>query len=216
MKPRILILANQKSHNYVSAIEACGGEVTLKYLPDLELDYDGLVLCGGNDILPAYYGQETNGAHSFDLERDKTELALTRAFIDTGKPILGVCRGLQLLNVALGGTLIQDLENADFHRSTDEGDRVHIINADGFLKDIYGVRFSVNSAHHQAIDTLGKGLVTAAVCDGVIEAVEHKEKPFIAVQFHPERMCLSYKSDKTVDGIKIFEHFIELCKKESV
>ena len=117
MKPNILILANQKRENYANAIEASGGVATVKYLPDLDTNYDGLLLCGGNDILPSYYGQEINGACDFDPLRDKTEFELTKRFIDTGKPILGICRGLQLLNVALGGTLIQDLPNADFHRS---------------------------------------------------------------------------------------------------
>lgn len=216
MKPRILILANQKSHNYVSAIEACGGEVTLKYLPDLDLDYDGLVLCGGNDILPAYYGQEINGACNFDIKRDEAEINLTKAFIHTGKPILGICRGMQMLNVILGGTLIQDLDNANFHRAKDGADSVHGVTACGFLSKLYGERFNVNSAHHQALDALGDGLLVSAQCENVIEAIEHRSLPYFGIQFHPERMCGSHKSNKTVDGIKIFEHFIELCKKESV
>ena len=216
MKPKILILANRKSELYAQAIVASGGEPTVKYLPDLDENYDGLLLCGGNDILPSYYGQAVNGAIDFDIKRDESEIALTKAFIHTGKPILGICRGMQLLNVALGGTLIQGLDNAKFHQTKDGVDSVHGVIAQGFLATLYGEQFNVNSAHHQALDALGEGLLISAQCENVIEAVEHRSLPYFGVQFHPERMCLSYKSDNTVDGIKIFEHFIELCKKESV
>ena len=216
MKPKILVLANQKSENYLLATEMCGGIAVHKYLPDFDTSFDGLILCGGNDIFPQYYGQTTNGAHSFDLERDRTELELTKRFIDTGRPILGICRGHQLLNVALGGTLIQDLPCSDFHRTKNGADSVHYINAKGVLQKLYGNELYVNSAHHQAIDTLGAGLSTTAWCDGIIEAIEHKSKPYLGVQFHPERMCLTNTRNDTADGIKIFEYFINLCKKGSV
>lgn len=216
MKPKILILASQKSINYKKAVEACGGEATVKYLPDADINFDGLLLCGGNDIFPSYYGQEINGAHDFDKIRDDTEFRVTKAFLATGKPILGICRGLQLLNVALGGTLIQDLSNANDHCGHRGIDSVHPVTAVGILERLYGNNFSVNSSHHQAIDKLGSGLFATAFSNGVIEAIEHKEKPYFAVQFHPERMCLDFKSDSFVDGIEIFKYFIELCKNKSV
>ena len=213
MKPRILVLANQKSENYVQAIESCGGIATLKYLPDSDVNFDGLLLCGGNDISPSYYGQKIDGAYNLDQRRDETELELTRNFIDTGKPIFGICRGHQLLNVALGGTLIQNLTNADFHRAQNGADNVHKIKSEGFLNEIYNGSFNVNSAHHQGIDKLGKGLIASAWCENVIEAIQHSSKPYIGVQFHPERMCLKNTRGDTVDGIKIFEYFMELCKR---
>ena len=211
MKPRILVLANEKSENYVKAIEACNSIAVPKYLPDISTDFDGLLLCGGSDILPSYYGQEINGAKGFDVERDRTEMELTKVFLDTGKPILGICRGLQLLNVVLGGTLIQDLSNKEAHASS-SGDLVHPIMADGFLKELYQESFYVNSSHHQAINTLGNGLIATAWDGSVIEAIQHKDKPYFAVQFHPERMCLDHQREDTVDGLKIFEFFINLCK----
>lgn len=213
MKPRILISANQKSENYINAIEACGGTAFFKYLPNLSTDYDGLLLCGGNDIFPLHYGQELNGALDFDKERDIAELELTKAFIDTGKPILGICRGMQLLNVALGGTLIQDLPLSHLHRSHNGIDSVHSLRASGILSQLYGTEFNVNSAHHQALNAIGRGLIITATSGDVIEAVEHKAKPYLGVQFHPERMCLKNRRLDTVDGIEIFKYFIELCKQ---
>jgi putative glutamine amidotransferase len=208
MIPRILVLANQKSENYIGAIEKCHGIASIDYNEPLD-SFDGLLLCGGNDIHPSYYGQEIDGACDFDQARDAREFKILKAFLDTGKPILGICRGMQLLNVALGGTLIQDLSNAHFHRSHNGQDSIHLINANGALEKMYGNTFFVNSSHHQAVDVLGSGLEMCGWCDGVIEAFEHKEKPYFAVQFHPERM---YESDGASDGIKIFDHFIKLCK----
>ena len=216
MKPEILILANQRKENYIKAIEKCGAIATVKYLPDLNVNYDGLLLCGGNDIHPSFYGEEIDGAFGFDMERDETEMALLKKFIDTGKPILGICRGHQLLNVALGGTLIQDLEQQSEHTQINGKDSVHqiITKKDSILNTLYGEEVAVNSSHHQGIDKLGKGLLVTALCNGVIEGVEHKTKPYFGVQFHPERMCLDFESEKTVNGIEIFKCFVELCRSK--
>ena len=217
MQPKILLLANKTSDYYKNAIEACGAVGVVKYLPDLDVDYDGLILCGGNDIQPHYYGQEINGAIDFDVERDKTEFALLEKFIETGKPIMGICRGHQLLNVAFGGTLIQHIDNVEIHRFPDLNfPAEHLITAkeNSLLHRIYGEKFVVNSIHHQAVDKAGNGFkVTALSEDGLIEAIEHEIKPYFSVQFHPERMSLSLKTPTEVDGIEIFKHFIDLCKK---
>ena len=217
MQPRILLLANKTSDYYKNAVEACGGISVVKYLPDLDVDYDGLILCGGNDIQPHYYSQEINGAIDFDVERDKTEFALLEKFIETGKPIMGICRGHQLLNVAFGGTLIQHIDNVEIHRFPDLNfPAEHLITAkeNSLLHRIYGKKFVVNSIHHQAVDKVGKGFkITALSEDGLVEAIEHESKPYFSVQFHPERMSLSLKTPTEVDGIQIFKYFIELCKK---
>jgi putative glutamine amidotransferase len=208
MIPRILVLANQKSENYIHAIEKCDGVASIDYNEPLD-SFDGLLLCGGNDIHPSYYGQEIDGACDFDQARDAREFKILKAFLDTGKPILGICRGMQLLNVVLGGTLIQDILEKEAHTPTNGVDLVHSACAKGILEEIYGNELLVNSSHHQAVDRLGSGLFVNALCGGIIEGFEHESLPYLGVQFHPERM---YENGGTSDGMKIFEHFIKLCK----
>ena len=165
-QPKIqLSCAPDGGANYRAAVAGAGGLPGAGYCPAPDLTCDGLILCGGGDIHCAQYGQEDRGSHPPDLERDRAELALFRAFFAAGKPILGICRGLQLINVALGGTLIQDLPRAlrDLHTSP-QGDLVHTVRArpGSLLHRLYGPDFSVNSAHHQAIDRLGEGLTVSA------------------------------------------------------
>ena len=209
MSPKILVLANRKKENYIKAVEKCGGVAILDYENGIE-GFDGLLLCGGNDIHPSYYGQEVNGARDFDNERDEREFRITKAFIDTGKPILAICRGMQLLNAVLGGTLIQDIDEKGVHSSPLGIDLIHSVTANGVLTELYGETVQVNSFHHQAIDRLGDGLIINGTCGNIIEGVEHRSKPYLAVQFHPERM----NGSNTDDGLKIFRHFIKLCRKQ--
>jgi len=159
---------------------------------------DGLVLQGGADIDPVVYGEErTQVLGPIDGVRDRFELELLRAFARAGKPVLGVCRGMQLINVAYGGTLHQDLQHAAVacheHRVLDLYDEhTHDIELvrDGWLSSIYEQTAAgrVNSIHHQGVNKLGAGLVVEAVAtDGVIEAVRHIDLPFmVGVQWHPE------------------------------
>ncbi len=213
MKPKILLAANLNRQFYIDAVNACGGEAHAEHCPEISLEYDGLVLCGGNDIYPSYYGEEIDGSVNIDEARDAAEIKLARAFIEAKKPILGICRGSQLLNVVFGGSLYQDLQGADRHKSYDrENYRVHEITAreGSILYNLYDEKFLVNSAHHQAVKKLGAGLIVTASADGVVEAFEHESLPVFGVQFHPEKMCLSERHSDTVDGIKIFEYFISL------
>jgi gamma-glutamyl-gamma-aminobutyrate hydrolase PuuD len=159
---------------------------------------DGLVLQGGADIHPSCYGCEPVGPiHATDLVRDLFELDLLRAFMAAGKPVLGICRGMQLINVALGGTLHQDLVDCGVagdphHHPTAEEDYRHglELEAGGWLSDLYDGRRrgQVNSIHHQGIERVGDGLaVEARAPDGVIEAVRGTGHPFlVGVQWHPE------------------------------
>ncbi len=161
MKPNILLSVNKelKKEFYIDAVTAAGGVPFAEYLPQVIAEYDGLILTGGSDINPKFYGEAVNGSVNIDDDRDVLEFALIKAFVDAKKPILGICRGYQILNVYFGGTLIQHLENADTHKATPEGDSVHKVTADNgsLAEKLYSRSFYVNSAHHQAIKKVGGG-----------------------------------------------------------
>lgn len=201
---------------YCEAVNGCGGIATAKYLPEIDTSYDGLILCGGNDSDPKYYGEEINGAVNIDYERDAVEFALADAFIKGGKAVMGICRGHQLLNIFFGGTLYQDLKNANAHSSFADYDLVHTVNAKkgSIVHKLYGECFRVNSYHHQGIKKLGENLIPTAFADNIIEAFEHSILKVLGVQWHPERMCFSKSRTDTVDGSEMFKYFIELCKNK--
>ena len=201
---------------YVDAIRACGAEPTRMYCPAVSTDYDGLIVCGGVDVHPARYGEAVDGAVNMDEARDAAEIALVEAFLKAGKPIFGICRGHQLLNVIFGGTLVQHLPNAIEHSTVLAGrDIVHEVIAQkgSIAEKLYGESFTVNSWHHQAVQDLADGFfVTLRADDDVIEGYEHEKLPVFGVQWHPERMCCTRKRDDTVDGSAIFEYFIRMCE----
>lgn len=199
----------------MDAVAAAGGEPCPFYRPAPDGSYDGLLLCGGADLDPAVYGQENTSSWDVDQGRDKAETALVRLYLEAGKPILGICRGHQLVNAVLGGTLLQDIgpERRGVHHHREEDPyKVHPVLADAgsLLHRLYGPVFPVNSSHHQALDKIGTGLaVTARSEDGLAEAAEHVSLPVLCVQFHPERMCCSAARPDTVDGAPLFQWLIE-------
>ena len=215
---RILLSGNTKLQYYIDAVTAAGGEAIAEYLPNISTDYDGLILCGGNDIEPKYYYQEMNGSVNIDAARDAVEFALLKAFVDAGKPVLGICRGYQLINIYFGGSLYQDIPEKDLHVGQQDFDITHGVTAkeNSVLHNLYGSSFTVNSYHHQAIDRLGENLLATAYWnDQYIEAIQHNSLPIYGVQWHPERMCVSKKRADTVDGIKIFKWFINICNEKN-
>jgi putative glutamine amidotransferase len=162
-------------------------------------DLDGLVLSGGVDIAPGAYGEVARRpAWEGDPRRDAYELALFRAMLARDKPVLGICRGHQLINVALGGSLHQDVveerPGALVHRDAVQYDRNQhdiVLQPEGALARLYpGVaRARVNTVHHQAVNRLGEGLVVDALSaeDGVVEAISLPGRSFIrGIQWHPE------------------------------
>lgn len=176
---------------YVRAVERAGGVPVPGVCPQPDPSCGGLVLCGGGDLDPALFGQENRGSHPPDRERDRAELALAEAFLTWGKPVLGICRGMQVLNVYLGGTLIQDLPPAWRAAHQGEEDVYHPVRCrpGSRLERLLGPCPVVNSAHHQAVDRLGRGLTAAAWApEGFVEGVEHSSLPILGVQFHPERL----------------------------
>ena len=208
----------EKTGNYEDAVREAGGQPVAGYCPEPDLSCDGLILAGGGDIEPGVYGQRGQGSQPPDTARDRAELTLFRMFYRANKPILGICRGHQLINAAMGGTLIQDLPPvwAPFHGGVDH-DLVHPVRAeeDTLLHRLYGPVFPVNSFHHQAVDRLGKGLRPIAWSEGGFpEAFDCPGYPLLGVQFHPERMSFHKRRPDTVDGGAIFAWFLALCRGE--
>ena len=210
--PVIFILGKEETYvNYISAVRACGGTVRCAREPDEAGACQGLLLPGGGDVDPALYGRSARGALSPNRLRDQRELDLIRQFADAGKPIFGICRGVQILNVFFGGTLIQDLPH---HRQIAEQDQFHrvVSRPDTPLRRMYGDVFTVNSAHHQAVDRPGAGLrIDARAEDGVAEALCHETLPVFGVQWHPERLTGAWSRADAPDGRPLFEAFIGLC-----
>jgi putative glutamine amidotransferase len=154
---------------------------------------DGLILAGGSDIDPASYGQEphpeTGGTNA---DRDRFEAALARAALERDMPVLGICRGMQMLNVACGGTLVQHIDDVVTHRHTPGEFADHEVELDsGSLaaRAAGGERLAVKSHHHQGVDRLGSALVaTGRDADGLVEAIEMPERQFaLGVLWHPEQ-----------------------------
>lgn len=201
--------------NYAEAVSFCGGRAVFSDNTEYAKDCGGLLLPGGGDIDPALYHAKNMGSINIDRERDLKELELIREFSVTRRPILGICKGIQILNVAFGGTIDQDMGNSAVHKWEERtGDKVHKVLApeESFLYPLYGGEFFVNSAHHQAIGSLAPGLIPAAEAeDGTVEAVEIKERKVYAVQWHPERMAFGHSRIDTVDGRYLFEFFLNLC-----
>jgi putative glutamine amidotransferase len=195
---------------YIQAVEKAGGVPILLpvvnheecILAQLEV-CSGLLFPGGQDIHPKYYASE---AHLYlgDINSrvDEYQLQLIRSALESGKPILGICRGIQLLNVACGGTLLQDLSEAPRQclKHFQNGRQYEVMHqvktaSGSILENLLGSEFWVNSYHHQAVLDVGAGLtVIATASDGVIEAVQMNDRDFVlGVQWHPERMIA--KSD---------------------
>ena len=187
---------------------------------------DGLLLAGGEDVDPAYYDEPRHEkCGPVSPERDKAELALTRWAMDDGKPLLAICRGIQVLNVALGGNLYQDIQaqtrgadKHDWHPGYPRNRLSHmaIVAPQTRLAHILGPLNSprslcipVNSLHHQAIKDVAPGLTVAARApDKIIEAVEAEAHPFaIGVQWHPEELA-----DNDVQAQRIFDALVEAVR----
>lgn len=169
---------------------------------------DALILPGGGDISPALFGEEIRGAKNIDTELDLLQLRALSFFINAGKPVLGICKGMQLINVAFGGSLYQNMPTAGLHQKN-SGDVYHItaIEKHSCLYKLYGETSVVNSSHHQAIHRLGSGLVSIQTCplDGQIEGISHCNLPILGVQWHPERLD---NSKTELSGQKLLEYLV--------
>ena len=197
------------------------GDVTLDHFAQW---LDGLVLHGGADVSPLSYGEQPlQERWAGDRIRDEYEIELVAAFERHGKPVFGVCRGLQLVNVAYGGTLYQDIQtqrpNALLHRNPAVYDRnFHTVDIvpDSRLASLYPDerRVKVNSIHHQAIKELARGFAVEAVSseDGIVEAIRREDpgKPYLAaVQWHPE---FHEPDSDTIDDAALLAEFLDAAR----
>ncbi|PGK52278.1 gamma-glutamyl-gamma-aminobutyrate hydrolase [Priestia megaterium] len=193
-------------HDYHKAVIKAGGiPIILPIAPPDVLDHylnlcDGFILSGGEDIDPQFYKTSPHPKlATFYTERDESELYLANQLLKMNKPVLAICRGMQLMNVATGGTLIQDIpsqvKTAMQHVQTiDRPKEQHEvqIHKQTILHELFNTStVRVNSLHHQALDTLSRDVrISATAPDGIIEAIEHTKHPFfLGVQWHPESMC---------------------------
>lgn len=209
------------SNTYIQSVRYSGGLPLV--LPLIRSDKaieeyialcDGFLFCGGNDITPLLFGQEPkNGIGKTDITLDLFQIRLMKAVLDTKKPVFSICRGMQVYNVACGGTIYQDISlqpgrslnhmQQSYSRS-EVSHRIHVQKGSQLQKYI-GTRLDVNSFHHQAVGTLGKNL-TACACaaDKTVEAIEMPSHPFaIGVQWHPECM---YRTSQAMR--ELFSEFV--------
>lgn len=185
------------SHAYIKAVEKVGLPMVAPICNPLLAavfaeNTDALILTGGGDMDSSRFGQQPHPEAKFvEPLQDESDLALFRAFRGAGKPILGICRGMQVINVAMGGDLLQhipDRPNSNAHSRNGE-DVIHQIVPQG--ESFLGIRqmVEVASAHHQAVGRLGEGLEAVAHAeDGIVEAIQSGDRKVMAVQWHPERL----------------------------
>lgn len=211
MLPLVLVPVPENGfENYRRGLEAVGCRALFSTELRAHSGCQGLLLPGGGDLEPWRYGCGNTASRDLDPARDARELALLDEFAATGRPVLGICRGLQLINVGFGGTLIQDLPG---HSAWQRIDRLHWVQtAPGPFREWAGPGAVVNSAHHQAADRLGSGLAAVQWApDGTVEALCHRARPIWAVQWHPERLCGQMARPGTVDGRRLLAAFASMC-----
>ena len=207
--PTILIAGRpEDTRNYENTIRRVGVSCSVGLNPGQADDATHLLLPGGGDITPAFFGQTDHGSHHIDTELDILQLDILTRFTAQKKPVLGICKGLQLINVHFGGDITQHIDTAETHRWIGRDQFHYVFHSDlgrrDFFYQLYGNSCKVNSAHHQAINRTGRGLVP--VCragDNVIEGLVHSSLPILAVQWHPERL-----PDGT--GESLFSYFFSL------
>jgi len=226
--PRIAIAPCSKPHDYEESVRRAGGEPTVvdyKAHPAAEVigRFDGVVLAGGADVLPSMYGEAAHRSFTAaEAGRDDYEIELVRRALEADLPLFAICRGLQVLNVALGGTLVQDIPTEITNALTHDvrEPRVAIahdvwMSAGSLLERLMRERIEegdevpVNSRHHQAVKQLAKGLVVSGTApDGVIEAAEDPGRRFcLGVQWHPENFY------RTGEFSPLFEGFVAATRR---
>jgi putative glutamine amidotransferase len=219
--------ADMLARSYTLAVQRAGGLVLIlppddavAESPDRLLDLlDALILAGGGDVDPAAYGARPHPeVQNTRPERDRFELALAHRALERELPLLGICRGMELMNVACGGTLEQHIERVDLHRHTPGafGDHEVRLEPGSLAARVSGAeRLSVSSHHHQALAELGEGLVASGWSepDGLVEAVELPDRGFaLGVLWHPEEDQRSRVIASLVDAARGYRSAAEAAR----
>lgn len=227
MPPIIAVTPCRSLPDYLESIRRAGGDPRVIDLAadraeDVVRASDGVLLTGGPDIDPRHYGESAHATVvDIDADRDRYELELARLAVDADRPVLAICRGLQVMNVAFGGTLVQDIPS-DIPGAADHSVKVPLF---GIAHEVWvsrssrlgalmqeefenGDALAVNSRHHQSVKVLAQGFeVSATAPDGVIEAFERPGTRFcVAVQWHPENFW------RTGEFRPLFEGFVQACQ----
>lgn len=208
---KILIAGRENAtENYVDILKYLGAEPVVTLHPESVYSFDGLLLPGGGDICPSYFDQPVIDTRTADPELNRLQFHVLYQFFHTHKPILGICKGMQLINVFFGGDIRQHLEKDGLHQWNGK-DQWHgtVSEKSSILYKLYGPKYNVNSAHHQSIHNVGQDLtVIQHSTDGIPEGISHEFLPILGVQWHPERMCFSHKKSDAVSGTAVFRWFL--------
>lgn len=208
---KILIAGKEKdTKNYIDVLKYLGAEPAVSLHPESVYSFDGLLLPGGGDICPSYFGQPVIDTRNPEPDLDRHQFHLLYQFLHTHKPILGICKGMQLINIFFGGDLNQHIEEENTHQ-WNGSDQWHQTTAckNSLLEKLYGTEFEVNSAHHQSIHSLGQDLkIIQTAEDGIVEGIIHDRLPILGLQWHPERICLGHTKSGTVSGTAVFRWFL--------
>lgn len=221
MKPVVLVVPCMDgnkicvNNDYAFAISRCGGiPIISMYDIDLIDNYlkivDGILLSGGGDINASNFGENNHEKVSdIDERRDYFEIQLVKKAIERNIPVFGICRGIQIINVALGGTLIQHIDDHLFLEDRSLLKHKVKFNEDGLFKEIFNEDIiDVNTIHHQVIGKIADDLIVDGISDdGYIEAVYTKNKRVFAVQWHPENLFCTQEKQR-----KLFQYFIKIMR----
>ena len=217
VRPRIALTLSRSSafqevshKRYRDALEAAGADLVVLHPGDpVPSEVDGVCLSGGGDIDSTRYGAVDVACADVDRERDALEIEVAKSAIERDLPVLGICRGFQILNVVRDGTLVQDVagHRPDEREGLVEHHNVAVRPGSRLARATGGAPLTVNSRHHQAVtkETIGRGLVATAVVDDLVEAFELTDRRWVVgVQWHPERT-----SEVSLEARRIFDAFVQ-------